>query len=207
VTTVEQSIDVDVPVRTAYNQWTQFEEFPRFMSGVEQIEQRTPTLTHWTTKIAGVSREFDAQIDEQRPDERIAWHSISGSQQAGVVTFHRLDEQHTRVMLQLDYEPAGVVEQAGDKLGLVKGRVGGDLRKFKEFIESKGAETGAWRGEVQGGAQSQGSGQSQRSPMSSTEPPGARPGPRPGAQPGVGLEDPYDPYSDPGSGGGGQPPR
>ncbi len=148
MTTVEQSIDVDVPVTTAYNQWTQFEEFPRFMEGVEQVTQVTPTLTHWTVKIAGVKREFDATITEQHPDERVAWQSTSGPQQAGVVTFHRLDPEHTRVMLQLQFEPEGLAEQAGDKLGLVRGRTKGDLERFKSFIETRRTETGGWRGDV-----------------------------------------------------------
>jgi len=148
VTTVEQSTDVAVPVHTAYNQWTQFEEFPRFMQGVQRIDQLTPIRTHWVTKIAGVEREFDAEVSEQRPDERIAWHSLDGPEQAGVVTFHRLDDTHTRVMLQLRFEPDGFAEQAGDKLGLVRSRVHGDLENFRKFIENEGAETGAWRGEV-----------------------------------------------------------
>lgn len=216
MTTVEHSIDVDVPVRTAYNQWTQFEEFPRFMSGVERIEQRSDRLTHWHTKIAGVSREFDAEIDEQRPDERIAWHSLSGTKQAGVVTFHRLDDTHTRVMLQLDFEPEGIVEQAGDKLGVVRGQVSGDLKKFKEYIESRGAESGAWRGEVPGGAERQGgaaSGYGTGAPKPGPQAHEATPqwGDTPGGQPGSAgaprepYADPHDPYADPR--GGGMPPR
>ncbi|MFF5407248.1 SRPBCC family protein [Streptomyces misionensis] len=146
---VEESIEVNVPVRAAYNQWTQFEEFPRFMGGVERVEQRTDTLTHWKTKIDGVEREFDAKITEQIPDERVAWTSIDGeAKQAGVVTFHRLDDNTTKVMLQLGYTPEGVTETVGDKLGFVKRQVSGDLKRFKEFIESRGTETGAWRGAV-----------------------------------------------------------
>ncbi|SFY48300.1 SRPBCC family protein [Streptomyces sp. F-1] len=146
---VEESIEVNVPVRAAYNQWTQFEEFPRFMGGVERVEQRTDTLTHWKTKIDGVEREFDAKITEQIPDERVAWTSIDGeAKQAGVVTFHRLDGNTTKVMLQLGYTPEGVTETVGDKLGFVKRQVSGDLKRFKEFIESRGTETGAWRGAV-----------------------------------------------------------
>jgi uncharacterized membrane protein len=149
MSTVMESIDVDVPVRTVYNQWTQFEEFPRFMEGVAEIRQLTDTMTHWKTEIAGVKREFDAQITEQVPDERVAWTATSGSKQAGVVTFHRLNESATRVTVQMDFEPEGLAEQAGDKLGVVDHRVRGDLRRFKEFIESRGGvETGAWRGEV-----------------------------------------------------------
>ena len=149
MSTVEKSIDVDVPVRTAYNQWTQFESFPQFMEGVDRIDQTSDTMTHWVTSIGGVKREFDAQITEQHPDERVAWTSVDGPKQAGVVTFHRLDENKTRVMLQMDYEPEGVVENVGDKLGIVGRRAEGDLERFKKFIENRGTETGAWRGEVE----------------------------------------------------------
>jgi uncharacterized membrane protein len=149
VSTVTESVDVDVPVRTAYNQWTQFEEFPRFMSGVTEIRQLDSTTTHWKTDIDGVKREFDATITEQLPDERVAWTSTEGSKQAGVVTFHRLDENRTRVTVQMDFEPDGVVEKAGDKLGFLGRQVKGDLARFKEYIEGRGGvETGAWRGQV-----------------------------------------------------------
>src|SRR5512133_2261316 len=134
MSTVEQSIDVEVPVRTAYDQWTQFESFPQFMEGVERIEQLTDTRTHWVTKVGGVTREFDAEITEQHPDERVAWRAIDGPQHAGVVTFHRLDAGATRVMLQMDVEPEGVVEKVGDALGVVKRRTKGDLERFKAFI-------------------------------------------------------------------------
>ena len=137
-----------VPVRTAYNQWTQFEEFPQFMDGVEEVRQISDTLTHWTIKIGGVEREFDAQITEQRPDERVAWTSIGGTDHAGVVTFHRLDEAHTRVTLQLVTAPEGLVENLGDKLGLVKHRAKGDMARFKDFIESRGEATGGYRDDV-----------------------------------------------------------
>ena len=146
---VTKSVDVAVPVRTAYNQWTQFEEFPRFMEGVQEVRQLSDTMTHWRTEIGGVKREFDAEITEQLPDERVAWTSIEGSKQAGVVTFHRLDENRTRVTCQMDFEPDGVIEQAGDKLGFLDRQVKGDMKRFKEFIEGRGGvETGAWRGEV-----------------------------------------------------------
>jgi len=148
VSQVEESIEVGVPVHTAYNQWTQFETFPEFMNGVDRIEQRTDTLTHWVTSVNGVHREFDAEITEQIPDERVAWKSTDGEQQAGVVTFHRLDDTHTRVTVQMDFDPQGLVETAGDKLGVVDRRVKGDLKRFREFIEQQGGETGAWRGEV-----------------------------------------------------------
>ena len=125
--TIEQSIDVEVPVRTAYDQWTQFEQFPQFMEGVEEVRQSGDTHTHWRTKVAGKEKEFDAVITEQTPDQRIAWTSEDGPEHAGVVTFHRLDEAKTRVMLQMDYEPEGVAEKIGDALGLVERRVKGDL--------------------------------------------------------------------------------
>jgi uncharacterized membrane protein len=145
---IEQSIDVDVPVRTAYNQWTQFEEFPKFMEGVEEIRQIDDTHTHWRTKVAGKEKEFEAVITEQTPDQRVAWTSETGPEHAGVVTFHRIDEGTTRVMVQMDYEPEGAAEKIGDVLGLVQRRVKGDLERFKELIEGRGTETGAWRGEV-----------------------------------------------------------
>ncbi|MCX5384811.1 SRPBCC family protein [Streptomyces sp. NBC_00083] len=146
---VEESVEVDVPVRAVYDQWTQFESFPHFMDGVERIEQRTDRMTHWVAKIGGVSREFEAEITEQIPDERVAWTTLGGDvRQAGVVTFHRISDTRTKVMLQLDYTPEGLAENAADKLGIVKHRVVGDLKRFKEFIEDRGRETGAWRGQV-----------------------------------------------------------
>jgi uncharacterized membrane protein len=149
MTTTEASIDVDVPVRVAYDQWTQFEEFPHFMAGVEEIRQIDDRRAHWRTKVAGVEREFDTEITEQHPDERIAWTSTSGPKQAGVVTFHRLDEAKTRVMLQMEFDPEGVVEQLGDKLGVVKGVANFDLGRFKSFVESRHQATGGWRGTVE----------------------------------------------------------
>jgi uncharacterized membrane protein len=145
----ETSIDVAVPVRVAYNQWTQFESFPEFMNGVEKIVQIDPTHTHWIVKIGGVTREFDAEITEQTPDQRVAWKSASGASHAGVVTFHRLNDTTTRVMLQLDTEPEGVVEKVGEAVGVVGHQVKSDLERFKQFIENRSeGETGAWRGEV-----------------------------------------------------------
>lgn len=142
------SIDVNVPVRTAYNQWTQFEEFPHFMEGVKEVRQITDTTLHWRAEIAGKEEEWDAVISEQIPDQRIAWTSITGAKNAGVVTFHYIDPNTTRVTLQIDYDPQGLVENVGDALGMVKARIGGDLERFKKFIESRQTETGAWRGEV-----------------------------------------------------------
>ena len=148
MSTHEESIDVAVPVRDAYNQWTQFESFPQFMSGVEKIQQTDDTHTHWTIKIGGVTREFDAEITEQIPDERVAWKSTAGTGHAGVVTFHRLNDSQTRVMLQLDTGPEGLTEKAGEAIGLVGHQVKADLERFKSFIEQQPAATGAWRGEV-----------------------------------------------------------
>jgi uncharacterized membrane protein len=145
---VTESVDVAVPVRTAYNQWTQFEEFPRFMEGVQEVRQMSDTMTHWKTAIGGVKREFDARITEQIPDERVAWTTTEGTRQAGVVTFHRLDDNHSRVTAQMEFEPDGPMEQAADKLGAVTHRVKGDLKRFKDFIENRGQETGAWRGQI-----------------------------------------------------------
>jgi uncharacterized membrane protein len=154
--TIEKSIDVNVPVRTVYNQWTQFEEFPRFMEGVEQVRQLDDKRLHWKATVGGKAKEWDAEITEQRPDERIAWRSRGGASNAGVVTFHRLSDSTTRVMLQLEYDPEGVVESIGDAVGVVSTRVKGDLERFKDFMESRGSETGAWRGEIdQGGVKKQ----------------------------------------------------
>ena len=148
MSTIEESIEVDVPIRTAYNQWTQFEEFPSFMEGVVQVTQVDEKRLHWVAEIAGVRREWDAEITEQHPDERIAWTSTTGMRNAGVVTFHRIDENCTRVMLQLDVEPDDVIEKVGDALGLVRHRATGDMKRFKEMIESRGTESGEWRGEI-----------------------------------------------------------
>jgi uncharacterized membrane protein len=146
---IEDSIEVGVPVTTAYNQWTQFEEFPKFMHGVEQVTQIDDTHLHWVAEIGGVRREWDAVISEQHPDERIAWTSTSGTPNAGVVTFHHIDDSTTRVMLQLDVDPQGFLETVGDALGFIKRRAAGDLERFKEMIEALGTDTGAWRGEVE----------------------------------------------------------
>ena len=146
--TITESKVIDHDVHTVYNQWTQFEEFPRFMEGVEEIRQLDPTHTHWKTKVGGVAREFDAEITEQHPDERVAWASRTGPQQAGVVTFHRLQDDQTRVTVQLDWEPDNATEKVGSALNFDDRRVQGDLDRFKEFIESRGTETGAWRGDV-----------------------------------------------------------
>ena len=148
--TIEKSIDVNVPVRTAYNQWTQFEEFPNFMEGVKEVRQQGDTHLLWRAEIAGKDEEWEAEISEQIPDKRVAWTSTEGdASNAGVVTFHYLDTNTCRVTLQMDYDPEGFTENLGDKLGFVSRRVSGDLELFKDFIEARGSETGAWRGEVE----------------------------------------------------------
>ncbi len=146
--TITKSVDVSVPVSMAYNQWTQFESFPEFMEGVDEVRQLNDTRLHWVTKVGGNTREFDATITEQHPDERVAWKSDSGPNHAGVITFHRLGEGTTRVTAQMDIDPDGFVETVADKLGLIDKRIEGDMARFKEFIERRGQETGAWRGDV-----------------------------------------------------------
>jgi uncharacterized membrane protein len=146
--TVENSIEVNVPVSTAYNQWTQFEEFPRFMKGVREVRQIDDTHSHWRAEIAGKEEEWDAEITEQIPDQRIAWHSTSGAKNSGVVSFYGISDSKTRVVLKMDYGPQGFLEGLGDALGAVKARTSENLQCFKEFLESHGKETGAWRGSV-----------------------------------------------------------
>ncbi|MEQ8671650.1 MAG: SRPBCC family protein [Aggregatilineales bacterium] len=148
MTTFEHAVDVNVPVHTAYNQWTQFEKFPAFMDGVESVTQLTDSTMRWRAEIAGNTQEWDAKIVEQVPDQRIAWASTSGATNAGVVTFHYIDDNTTRIMLQIDYDPEGFLENVGAALGIVESRMSGDLSRFKEFIEARGTETGAWRGEI-----------------------------------------------------------
>ena len=148
---VEESIELNVPVSTAYNQWTQFEEFPRFMESVEEVRQLDDTHLHWRANVAGKTKEWDSEITEQIPDERIAWHSTSGAVNSGVVTFDEISANSTLVTVQMQYEPEGAVENVGDALGVLERRVEGDLERFKEFLESRGQETGAWRGSVQPG--------------------------------------------------------
>jgi uncharacterized membrane protein len=146
---IRRSIEVNVPLRTAYDQWTQFEEFPRFMEGVEQVRQLDDRRLHWRANIAGQAQEWDAVITEQLPDRRIAWRSTTGARNDGVVSFVPMGPTRTRVDLQLDYAPEGPVENVGSLLGFVERRVQGDLERFKQFIEGRGVETGAWRGEIQ----------------------------------------------------------
>jgi uncharacterized membrane protein len=148
---IEKEIEVDVPVNTAYNQWTQFESFPKFMEGVESVQQLDDKRLHWKAKVAGKEEEWDAEIVEQVPDQKLAWRSTTGAPNAGTVTFASVDGK-TRVTLSLDIQPESVVEKVGDALGLASRRVEKDLERFKTFIESRGQETGAWRGEINSGA-------------------------------------------------------
>lgn len=152
MSSVTESVDVEAPLSTVYDQWTQFESFPQFMSGVESITQTDDTHTHWVTNIAGQRREFDTRITEQHPDERVAWASTDGTSHAGVVTFHHLTDTTTRVTAQIDWDPQGLVEKAGAVLGVDSRQVKNDLARFKEFIEQRGTETGSWRGDVEAGS-------------------------------------------------------
>jgi uncharacterized membrane protein len=145
---IEQSIELEVPVQTAYNQWTQFEDFPAFMEDVEQVEQIDETHVHWVAKFGGTRHEWDAVITEQLPDERVAWRNTDGKDNAGVVTFHKIGTERSRVMVQMDWVPEGIKEKLGDALGISDRRVKGDLERFKDLIESRGRESGAWRGDV-----------------------------------------------------------
>jgi uncharacterized membrane protein len=148
---ITESIDVQVPVRTAYDHWTQFAQFPQFMEGVQSVEQIDDTHLHWVAEAGGKQHAWTAEITEQRPDERVAWKTVEGHGNAGVVTFHRLGTAETRVTVQLDHETEGMLEQLGSALGMDNRRVKGDLERFKELVETRGVETGAWRGEVEGG--------------------------------------------------------
>jgi uncharacterized membrane protein len=145
---IEKTIDVEAPIQTVYNQWTQFEEFPRFMEGVKSVKQLDDKRLHWVAEIGGKQKEWNARITEQLPDRKIAWQSETGEYTAGIVTFQPAGNHRTRVHLQLNYDPKGLVENTGDALGVVSGRVEGDLERFKEFIEHRGQETGAWRGTI-----------------------------------------------------------
>ena len=145
---IEKSIDLNVPVRTAYNQWTQFEEFPQFMEGVEQVRQIDDKHLHWKASIGGKQQEWDAEITEQIPDKRIAGRSQQGAKNEGIVIFSPVTEGKSKIDLRIDYEPQGVIAKTGDAVGMISQRVEGDLKRFKEYIESRGQETGAWRGSV-----------------------------------------------------------
>jgi len=151
MSSITQSIDVNVPLTTAYNQWTQFEEFPQFMEAVKQVRQLDDKILEWTANI-GQEETWTAEITEQNPDERVAWKAVSGNQNAGVVTFHRLEDNKTKVTLQMEWTPQGAVQRAGDALGFDDRQIKGDLERFKKFIEDHRSETGAWRGEVKQGS-------------------------------------------------------
>ena len=148
---IEETIEVAVPVRTAYDQWTQFEEFPRFMEGVEEVRQLDDAHLHWKAHVGGRTHEWDAEITEQVPDTIIAWKATSGYSNAGSVRFAPAGDGGTAVTVVLAYEPEGAVEKAADWLGLAQRRVRSDLERFREMIEARGQATGAWRGELIGG--------------------------------------------------------
>lgn len=146
---INEQIDVDVPVAVAYDQWTQFESYPRFMDGVERVVQLDPTTLDWTATIAGRTKHWRAEIVEQRPAELVSWRSLDGARNDGTVRFAALDPASCRVTLEMDVQPEGAIEATGDALGFVSRRVAGDLERFKDFIESRGQATGAWRGRVE----------------------------------------------------------
>jgi uncharacterized membrane protein len=150
--TVEKSIEIDVPVRTAYNQYTQFEEFPRFMEGVKEVRQLDDTHLHWVAEISGDTHEWDAEITEQEPDQLIAWRSLDGKTNSGRVTFRPMGEKRCEVTVRLDWDEEGLTEKLGSTFGFDDRRVKGDLERFKEMIEERGVESGAWRGEVHQGS-------------------------------------------------------
>lgn len=145
---IEKTIEVDAPVSTVYNQWTQFEDFPQFMEGIEEVQQLDNRRLHWVAEIGGKRKEWEAEIFEQIPDERIAWRSTTGARNSGMVNFKPVGDNRTQISLKLNYAPEGVMENVGDKLGVVGRRVEGDLKRFKEFLQARGTETGAWRGEI-----------------------------------------------------------
>jgi uncharacterized membrane protein len=148
VSVIERSIEVDVPLRVAYDQWTQFEDFPKFMGGVDEVRQVSDDRTHWKLSIGGVTREFDADVMVQKPDQGVSWRSVDGPTHSGSVRFEELDQSRTRVLLSMDYQAEGFVEKVGDAIGVVERQATSDLERFKEFIESRGAATGSWRGEI-----------------------------------------------------------
>jgi uncharacterized membrane protein len=150
-TAIVDDIEVEVPVYTAYNQWTQFEEFPQFMEGVEEVRQLDDTLLHWAATVAGKRAEWDARIVEQEPDRRITWESTDGKRTRGTVTFEGVAPQRTRIHLSMSYMAEGPLEKAGSAMGLDERRIHGDLERFKELVEGRGVESGAWRGEVHEG--------------------------------------------------------
>jgi uncharacterized membrane protein len=145
---VERAVEVEAPVSTVYNQWTQFESFPAFMEGVESVTQIDDATVHWIAEVGGKRKEWDARITEQVPDQVIAWEGFGDAGNMGRVFFESLGTDRTRVSVAIDYETEGVVEKIGDALGVVSKQVEGDLQRFKHLMETRGFETGAWRGEV-----------------------------------------------------------
>ena len=164
---ITEEVVVDVPVRVAYDQWTQFESFPQFMDGVERVVQLDDKTLEWTASIAGKTKQWRAEIMEQRPDELVSWRSTEGARNDGAIRFEPQGQARTKVISQLDVEPDGIVESVGDALGVVEGHVKGDLERFKEFIEGRGQATGAWRGTVEGGQVERGSDASSGTPTGS----------------------------------------
>lgn len=147
---IQKSIEIEAPVSTVYNQWTQFEEFPRFMEGVQRVQQMDDKHLHWVAEVGGKRKEWDAEIVDQEPDRRISWRSTSGTRNSGVVCFQPRDQGHTIITLEMFYEPESALEKAGDALGLLSRRVEGDLERFRHFIQERRTETGRWRGEIRG---------------------------------------------------------
>ena len=145
---IVETIEVNVPVSTVYNQWTQFEDFPQFMASVHEIRQLDDKHLHWKANVAGEEKEWDVEITEQIPDKRIAWRSVSGVPNGGVVTFHKISDNLTRIALQMDYQPEGPLEKLGDAFGAVRLEPRGNLQKFKDLLEKRGSETGGWRGSI-----------------------------------------------------------
>ena len=147
---IQKSIEIEAPISTVYNQWTQFEEFPRFMEGVERVQQMDDKHLHWVAEVGGKRKEWDAEIIDQQPDRRISWRITSGTRNSGVVCFQPKDPNITVITLEMYYEPDGAIEKAGDALGLLSRRVEGDLERFRHFIQERRTETGGWRGEIRG---------------------------------------------------------
>jgi uncharacterized membrane protein len=195
VSRVEKTVEVDVPVRTAYNQWTQFEEFPRFMEGVEQVRQLDDTHLHWVANVAGRRKEWDARIVEQIPDQIIAWKTEDGAENGGTVRFFPEGANRSRVMVVLNHDPENVVERVGSALGFASGQIEDDLKRFKEFIESRGTETGAWRGQVQPGGQTTPAGSGSFPGADATAQAGGMGTPQTTAQTVVGQREPLPPLT------------
>ncbi len=178
---VQDSIEIDVPISTAYNQWTQFETFPNFMKDVEEVRQVDDTHLHWRANIAGKPVEWDSEITTQIPDRRISWRSTSGPPNSGAVTFDRVSANRTRVTLRMSYRAPGIAEKVGDALGVVRAELSGNLHRFADFIQGRQRETGAWRGTVAGGTTMSGSDEGNARSTTGSADPGAGNGNRYGA--------------------------